>query len=57
MDPTARLKLWDRWWEYFIDHAGTIPLYQVQRLYGMNASVNWTPRSDGWVTPRDASLR
>jgi peptide/nickel transport system substrate-binding protein len=57
MDPTTRLKLWDRWWEYFIDHAGTIPLYQVQRLYGMNASINWTPRSDGWVTPRDASLR
>jgi ABC-type transport system substrate-binding protein len=57
MNPQARLKLWERWWEYFVDHAGTIPMYEMQRLYGMTSGLSWTPRADGWVTPREATLR
>lgn len=57
MDPQARNKLWEQWWNFFADHAGTIALYEVQRLYGMNSNINWTPRSDGWVTPREAQVR
>ena len=57
MDPQKRLEHWRRWWEFFVDHASTISLYEVQRLYGMSAKVDWKPRADGWVTPRDARVR
>jgi peptide/nickel transport system substrate-binding protein len=57
MDATKRLGLWKRWWRHYIDHGGTVSLYEVQRLYGMSARVDWTPRADGWVTPRDARAR
>jgi peptide/nickel transport system substrate-binding protein len=57
MNTAARLKLWERWWDYFVDHAGTISMYEVMGLYGMNARLEWKPRADGWITPRDAELR
>lgn len=57
MNTANRLKLWERWWEFFIDHASTITLFEVNALYAMNPKLDWGPRADGWITPREASLR
>jgi peptide/nickel transport system substrate-binding protein len=55
-DPDERLALWGEWWEYYLDYAHTVTLYEIQYTYAMNDDFNWTPRADGWMTFRDLTL-
>ncbi len=48
-----RKELWGKWWEYFIDFAQTVPLYELENVYALDASFNWEPRADGWMTFRE----
>ena len=56
VDPAARAELWGQWWEIYLDEAFAVSIYEMGRFYGMNDRLEWTPRADGWVTPRDARL-
>ncbi|NLE60464.1 MAG: hypothetical protein GX616_19110 [Planctomycetes bacterium] len=53
VDPVKRKEMWGTWWEYFIDFAQTVPLYELDNVYAMDASFNWEPRADGWMTFRE----
>jgi peptide/nickel transport system substrate-binding protein len=57
VDEGARLALWEQWQEFFIDEAVTVPLYEITGTLAINSDFAWTPRSDGWFTFRDLSLR
>jgi peptide/nickel transport system substrate-binding protein len=57
MDTKKRAEMWAKWWSFFRDQAGTLPLYEIQRQYGMSQRIDWKPRSDGWITPRDITVR
>lgn len=54
MDPEKRIALWEKWWEWYVDDAITISMYEITDSIGMNECLEWTPRADFWVTPRDA---
>lgn len=56
VDPVKRAELWGQWWEFYLDEAFTVSMYEIGRFYGMNERLEWTPRADGWITPRDARL-
>ena len=53
VDPVERKELWSKWWEYFIDFAHTVPLYEMDNVYAMDDNFDWTPRADGWMTFRE----
>ena len=54
VDPTARLELWEQWWNTYLDYAQTVTLYEIDSVIGFNsAEFAWTPRKDGWFTFRD----
>jgi peptide/nickel transport system substrate-binding protein len=53
MDGDARLELWKTWWEFYMDEAVTITVYQINRNYGVNADFNFVPRADGFLTFRE----
>jgi peptide/nickel transport system substrate-binding protein len=57
IDPTRRLGLWSRWWNFFLDYAQTVPLYEIQNVYAINDRFSWTPRADGWMTFRGLTLK
>ncbi len=57
VDPEERLALWDEWWQYYLDEADTVTLYQIQNVMGMNERFEWTPRTDGWFTFRELRVR
>jgi peptide/nickel transport system substrate-binding protein len=52
-DPTARLALWEQWWEFYLDESVTVTLYQINRNYGVSEGFNFVPRADGFLTFRD----
>jgi len=57
VDPEARLALWDEWWNYYLDYAHTVTLFEVNSVMGFNsAEFEFTPRKDGWFTFRDLRL-
>ena len=57
VDPEARLELWSQWWEYYMDYAPTITLYEIDNVMAYNsAEFVFTPRKDGWFTFRDLQL-
>jgi peptide/nickel transport system substrate-binding protein len=56
MDPEERLAKWAEWWEYYLDEAATITMYQINRNYGINDRFNFEPRADGFLTFRDLTL-
>lgn len=56
VDAERRAAMWEEWWEWYMDSAVTISLYEINRLYGMSEHLDWTPRADGWITPRDARI-
>lgn len=56
IDPQKRLELWEQWWESYLELAPTITLYQVNRNYAMSEDLEWSPRVDSWITPRNAEL-
>jgi len=56
MDEEARLELWEEWWDWYVEDAVSVTLYEIHRFYGMNARLDWEPRADGWISPRDARL-
>ena len=56
VDPAQRAELWGQWWEFYLDEAFTVSMYEIGRFYGMNERLEWTPRADGWISPRDARL-
>ena len=54
VDEQERLALWEDWWEYYLDYAHTITLYEIDNVMALNtAEFEWTPRKDGWFTFRD----
>ena len=57
VDEDARLALWEQWQEFFIEEAVTVPLYEITGTLAINSEFAWTPRSDGWFTFRDLTLR
>ena len=45
IDSDARLDLWEQWWEFYIDTAQTITLYEVTNVMALNtAEFDFTPR-------------
>ena len=44
VDPVKRRELWGKWWEFFIDYAQTVPLYEIDNIYAMNDKFDWKPR-------------
>lgn len=56
VDPDARLALWDQWWEYYLDYAPTVTLYEIDNVIGMSDRFDWQPRADGWFTFRDLKV-
>lgn len=56
VDPEERLKLWGEWWEYYLDYAHTVTLYEIYNTYAMSEEFEWTPRADGWMTFRGLKL-
>jgi peptide/nickel transport system substrate-binding protein len=57
VDPNARLDLWGEWWNYYLDYAHTITLYEINNVMAFNsAEFVYTPRKDGWFTFRDLRL-
>lgn len=58
VDPEARLALWEQWWEYYMNYAQTITLYEIDSVIAYNsAEFDFTPRKDGWFTFRDLRPR
>ncbi|MCU0512352.1 MAG: ABC transporter substrate-binding protein [Anaerolineae bacterium] len=58
VDPAARLALWEQWWEYYVNYAQTITLYEIDNVMAYNsAEFEFTPRKDGWFTFRDLKVR
>ena len=53
LDGEERLKLWERWWEIYLDEAVTVTVYQLNRNYGVSSEFNFVPRADGFLTFRD----
>ena len=53
VDPEKRKEMWGKWWEYFVDYAQTVPLYEMDNVYAMDSKFDWMPRADGWMTFRD----
>jgi peptide/nickel transport system substrate-binding protein len=54
VDPDARLALWGEWWDYYMNYAQTITLYETNSVIGYNsAEFEFTPRKDGWFTFRE----
>ena len=56
VDPDERLKLWERFWEYYLDWGGQVDLLEIDYTYAINTKFEWTPMSSGWVTFRDLKL-
>lgn len=56
VDTDERLALWEEWWDFYLEEAWVVTLYEIGRFYGMSENLEWTPRADGWITPRDARL-
>ena len=57
VDPEARLALWEEWWNYYMDYAQTITLYEMNSVMAYNsAEFEFTPRKDGWFTFRDLGV-
>lgn len=56
VDEEERLNLWKEWWEYYLDVAQTVTLYEIQNTYAINSEFEWTPRADGWMTFRDLKV-
>lgn len=58
VDPEARLALWERWWDFYLDYAHTITLYEIDSIIAYNsADFEFVPRKDGWFTFRDLRPR
>ena len=55
-DPEKRMQLWEQWWDYYVDEALEVTLYQIDQTMAMNSEFEWTPRTDGWFTFRDLTL-
>lgn len=56
IDPDERLEHWEEWWEYYLDYAQTVTLYEIDYTYAVNDAFDWEPRADGWMTFRGLSL-
>ena len=56
VDPVKRRELWGQWWEFNIDFAQTVALYEIDNMYAMNDKFDWMPRADGWMTFRELEL-
>jgi peptide/nickel transport system substrate-binding protein len=57
VDQKKRVELWGKWQDFFLDYAHTIAIREVDRIYAVNDKFDFTPRADGWVTPRDLKLK
>lgn len=55
-DPEARLRLWEQWWDYYVDEGLEVTLYHMDQVMAMNSEFEWSPRADGWFTFRDLRL-
>ncbi len=58
VDPEERLALWREWWDYYLDYAQTITLYEIDNVMAYDSdNFVFTPRKDGWFTFRDLQVR
>jgi len=57
VDPEERKALWEKFWDYYVEEAGEITLYFMDRVMAMNDKFEWTPRADGWFTFRDLKVK
>lgn len=57
VDPDERLAKWEQWWDFYIDYAATVTLYEIDNVIGISDEFDWTPRADGWFTFRDLKLK
>ncbi|MDL1899511.1 hypothetical protein FBR02_01940 [Anaerolineae bacterium CFX9] len=58
VDPEARIALWEQWWDYYLNYAQTLTLYEIDSIIAYNsADFEFTPRKDGWFTFRDLRPR
>lgn len=48
-DPAARIEIYKQAMEHLVEQAPFIWGYQVQRLYGLNNDLVWSPRVDGRI--------
>lgn len=48
-DPAARIEIYKLVMEHLIDQAPFIWGFQIQRIYGLSNSLEWTPRTDGRI--------
>ena len=56
-DPKARLLLWEKFWDFYVEESAEITLYFMDRVMAMSDKYEWTPRADGWFTFRDLKLK
>jgi peptide/nickel transport system substrate-binding protein len=56
-NTTARLKLWEKFWDFYVDEPVEATLYHMNNVMAMNAKFEWTPRADGWFTFRDLKVK
>jgi peptide/nickel transport system substrate-binding protein len=57
VDEQKRLALWEQWWDFYVEDANTITLFEIDSSIAINEKFQWTPRADGWFTFRDLTLR
>jgi peptide/nickel transport system substrate-binding protein len=56
-NEAERLKLWESWWNFYVDEAIEVTLYHMDQVVAMNSRFDWTPRADGWYTFRDLKAK
>ena len=57
MDSEKRVELWGPWWDFYVDEAVNLGVYEIMNYYAINEKFEWKPRPDGWMTFRDLKLR
>ena len=57
VDADARLALWERWQEIYLDYAQTVSVLEIRDVIGINDKFSWEPRADGWFTFRDLKVK
>ena len=57
VDSEKRLKLWEKFWDYYLDEAVTLSLLEIDNVYAISDQFEWMPRVDGWMTFRDLKIK
>ena len=58
VDTESRLEMWQQWWDFYINYAQTVTLYEIDNVMAYDsAEFEFTPRKDGWFTFRDLGVK